>query len=68
MRRRISNSENGCSRLMSTVEGCTYTGIGRSSFLEWSNSIGATVHIGRRCLHDRNRIDEAINALTKSLD
>ena len=67
MRKRINNSENIGSRLMSTVEGCTYTGIGRNSFLEWSNAIGATVHIGRRCLHDRKRIDEAINALTESL-
>ena len=67
MRKRINNSENVGHRLMSTVEGCTYTGIGRNRFLEWSNAIGATVHIGRRCLHDRNRIDEAINALTESL-
>lgn len=68
MRKRTCNSGSGNNRLMSTVEGCTYTGIGRSSFLEWSSEIGATVHIGRRCLHDRNRIDEAINALTKSLN
>lgn len=68
MRKRTNDSGSGSNRLMSTTEGCTYTGIGRSSFLEWSNAIGATVHIGRRCLHDRNRIDEAINELTESLD
>lgn len=50
-------------RLMSVIEGATYTGVGFTFFKTWAKEIGATVNFGRRVLYDKHVIDAAIDKL-----
>ena len=47
-------------RLLNIAEAMIYTGIGKTNLQKWCNEIGATVRIGRKCLYDKNVIDQAL--------
>ncbi len=49
-------------RLLTWSEGCSYTGLGRSYFRTWSESIGAVIKLGKRVLFDKDVIDRMIDA------
>lgn len=53
-------------RMLQEPEMKLYTGLGRTKAREFCDSIGATVHIGRRVLYDKSVIDKALDALQKS--
>lgn len=48
-------------RMFNISEAGNYIGLGRTKTMEFCNEIGATVHIGRRVLYDREVIDRAIS-------
>lgn len=48
-------------RMFNISEAGNYLGLGRTKTMEFCNEIGATVHIGRRVLYDREIIDRAIS-------
>ena len=52
-------------RMLQESEVTGYLGIGRTKARELCKDIGATVHLGRRVLYDRMKIDEYLDSLTK---
>jgi hypothetical protein len=54
-------------RLISAVEGCNYTGMGKDSFNKFAHEIGAIKRFGRRVFYDRLIIDRAIDASGEEL-
>lgn len=53
-------------RMFNVSEAGSYLGLGRTKTMEFCNEIGATVHIGRRVLYDREVIDRAISEMRES--
>lgn len=53
-------------RMFNISEAGNYIGLGRTKTMEFCNEIGATVHIGRRVLYDREVIDRAISERRES--
>jgi len=51
--------------MLNTKEAGNYIGLGRNKTLEFCNEIGATIHIGRRILHDKEVIDKALSERRK---
>ena len=47
-------------RLLNLQQAMIYTGIGKTNLQKWLKEIGAVVRVGRKCLYDRETIDEAI--------
>ena len=60
----ISTNEK---RLLDANEVCIYLSLGRNKGVEFAKDIGSEVKIGRRCLYDKNRIDQYLNEQTVSL-
>jgi hypothetical protein len=48
-------------RLLDANEVCVYLSLGRNKGVEFAKSIGAEVHIGRRVLYDKNKIDKYLD-------
>ena len=46
--------------LITQEEGMFFTGMGRKTFRDYADEIGATRHIGRRLLFHRETIEEAL--------
>lgn len=50
-------------RMLSEKEGMRYCGLGRNRFRDFAFSNGAVVHIGRRILFDKQKLDNALDRL-----
>ena len=53
----------GSTRMMDAPKLCAYLSMGRTRAVEFARGIGAEVKIGRRCLYDRNVIDNALDCM-----
>ena len=47
-------------------QGCTYTGLGKTSFRAWAKQIGSEIKIGRIVRYDKQIIDKAMDEATAS--
>ena len=47
-------------------QGCTYTGLGKTSFRAWAKQIGAEIKIGRIARFDKLIIDKAMDEATEN--
>lgn len=52
------------SRLMDLNALCSYLNVGRNKAIEFAKDSAAIKHIGRRCLYDKKKIDQALDSLT----
>lgn len=64
MRERIRGSIDEA-RWIDLQQGCTYTGLGRSTFKAWAKKHGAEVRIGRIVRYDKALLDAAMTETTK---
>lgn len=69
----IVNQKNetryGYGRTMDIVALCAYTGLGKYAAKGVAESAGATIHLGRRVVYDRARIDAYMDSMTvKAVD
>ena len=45
-------------------QGCTYTGLGKTSFRSWAKQIGSEIKIGRIVRYDKQIINKAMDEAT----
>ena len=62
MRKRNGTISEGC-RLLGADELKSYMNVGITTARKIGRESGAEVHIGRRCLYDREKIDEYISTM-----
>lgn len=67
MRKRIVVAPTGV-RMLTLEEACTYTGLGRNSFIKWADLIGSKRKFGARALYDKKVIDEALDRLDSTVE
>ena len=53
-------------RWIDLEQGCTYTGLGKTTFRTWAKQIGAEIKIGRIARYDKQIIDKAMDEATVS--
>lgn len=53
-------------RWIDLEQGCTYTGLGKTTFRTWAKQIGAEIKIGRIARYDKQIIDKAMDEATAS--
>ncbi len=67
MRKRASSTDPAAvdvsgKRMLSLSEGCSYSGLGRTSFRHFADAAGATRKFGKRTLFDRFALDKAFDS------
>lgn len=60
MNKRIKGSISD-TRWFDLEQGCTYTGLGKTTFRSWAKQIGAEIKIGRIVRYDKAIIDKAMD-------
>lgn len=65
MRARTVEQDLSRSRLLGIKELQSYTGVGRTRATQIGRESNAIVHIGKRVLFDRKKIDQYIDSLTE---
>ena len=58
-----SKGELSSVRMLTVEQGQLYTSMGRNTFREYCNKIGATRHFGRSVRYDKTIIDSALDAM-----
>ena len=53
---------NADTRLFDVTQGCSYTQLGRSTFVKWCESIGAVRRFGSLVRYDKKVIDAALDS------
>jgi len=64
MRARQRSEASSGTRLLDTEELKLYLGLGRNSAMEFAETAGARVAIGKRILFDRVKLDQYLDELT----
>lgn len=52
-------------RWLDLQQGCTYTGLGKTTFRSWAKQIGAEIKLGRIARYDKNILDAAMDKATQ---
>ena len=60
MNKRVKGSIDD-TRWFDLEQGCTYTGLGKTTFRAWAKQIGAEIKLGRIARFDKQIIDQAMD-------